>query len=155
MAKKTTKKVRSAPRRRSTEAKERDAKTQESLKALAGGIAKSALSGVEPTFDVPTRSSSNTTWNKKRGILQMGSAASTRQIFNLGQARKFMQSLRHAHGISRLIDQNKTTSLRGMFYTGLGDVHDASGKKVGETVIYGEDDDQRQWTVLSVAAAIE
>jgi len=132
MAKKTTKKIRSTPRKRSAEAKERDAKTQESLKALASGIAKSALAGVEPTFDVPTRSSSNTTWNKKRGILQMGSAASTRQIFNLGQARKFMQSLRHAHGISRLIDQDKTTSLRGMFYTGLGDVHDAGGKKTGE-----------------------
>lgn len=132
MAKKTTKKVRSAPRKRSVEAKERDAKTQESLKALAGSVANSALAGVEPTFDVPTRSSSNTSWNKKRGILQMGSATSTRQIFNLGQARKFMQSLRHAHGISRLIDQDKTTSLRGMFYTGLGDVHDAKGKKTGE-----------------------
>ncbi len=118
MAKKTTKKVRSAPRKRSAEAKERDAKTQESLKALAGSV--------------PTRSSSNTSWNKKRGILQMGDATSTRQIFNLGQARKFMQSLRHAHGISRLIDQDKTTSLRGMFYTGLGDVHDAKGKKTGE-----------------------
>ena len=132
MAKKTTKKVRSTPRKRSAEAKECDAKTQESLKALAGSVAKSALSGIEPTFDVPTRSSSNTSWNKKRGILQMGGATSTRQIFNLGQARKFMQSLRHAHGISRLIDQDKTTSLRGMFYTGLGDVHDAKGKKTGE-----------------------
>jgi len=132
MAKKTTKKVRSAPRKRSAEAKERDAKTQAALRDLAGGIAKSALSGVEPTFDVPTRSASNTRWDKKSGILRMGESASTRQIFNLGQARKFMQSLRHAHGISRLIDQNKTTSLRGMFYTGLGDVHDAGGKKVGE-----------------------
>lgn len=132
MAKKTTKKVRSTPRKRSAEAKERDAKTQEALKALAGSVANSALAGVEPTFDVPTRSSSNTSWNKKRGILQMGQATSTRQIFNLGQARKFMQSLRHAHGISRLIDQDKTTSLRGMFYTGLGDVHDAKGKKTGE-----------------------
>ena len=144
MAKKTTKKVNPAPRKRSAEAKERDAKTQEALKALAGSVAKSALSGVEPTFDVPMRSSSNTSWNKKRGILQMGDATSTRQIFNLGQARKFMQSLRHAHGISRLIDQNKTTSLRGMFYTGLGDVHDAKGKKTGEKTF----DDQTESDVI-------
>lgn len=144
MAKKTTKKVRSAPRKRSAEAKERDAKTQEALKGLATGVANSALAGVEPTFDVPTRSSSNTSWNKKRGILQMGAATSTRQIFNLGQARKFMQSLRHAHGISRLIDQDKTTSLRGMFYTGLGDVHDAKGKKTGEKTF----DDQTESDVI-------
>ncbi|MEO1007673.1 MAG: DNA topoisomerase IV subunit A [Planctomycetota bacterium] len=137
--KKTTKKVRKdaastpAPARPKSEAAAaRDEKTQKALKGLAGGIAKSALAGREPTFDVPTRSASNTRWNKSRGILQMGSAASTRQIFNLGQARKFMQSLRHAHGISRLIDQNKTTSLRGMFYTGLGDVHDAAGSKTRE-----------------------
>ena len=135
MAKKTTKKANASPtptRKRSAEAADRDAKTQESLKALASSVATSALKGDEPTFDVPLRTSSNTTWDKKAGILRMGGAASTRQIFNLGQARKFMQSLRHAHGISRLIDQNKTTSLRGMFYTGLGDVHDANGKKVGE-----------------------
>ena len=135
MAKKTTKKVNASPtptRKRSAEAADRDAKTQESLKALAASVATSALKGDEPTFDVPLRTSSNTRWDRKAGILRMGEAASTRQIFNLGQARKFMQSLRHAHGISRLIDQNKTTSLRGMFYTGLGDVHDASGKKVGE-----------------------
>lgn len=144
MAKKTTKKVRSTPRKRSAEAKERDAKTQEALKGLAAGVANSALAGVEPTFDVPTRSSSNTSWNKKRGILQMGAATSTRQIFNLGQARKFMQSLRHAHGISRLIDQDKTTSLRGMFYTGLGDVHDAKGKKTGEKTF----DDQTESDVI-------
>lgn len=144
MAKKTTKKVRSTHRKRSAEAKERDAKTQEALKGLATGVANSALAGVEPTFDVPTRSSSNTSWNKKRGILQMGAATSTRQIFNLGQARKFMQSLRHAHGISRLIDQDKTTSLRGMFYTGLGDVHDAKGKKTGEKTF----DDQTESDVI-------
>lgn len=144
MAKKTTKKVRSTPRKRSAEAKERDAKTQEALKGLATGVANSALAGVEPTFDVPMRSSSNTSWNKKRGILQMGAATSTRQIFNLGQARKFMQSLRHAHGISRLIDQDKTTSLRGMFYTGLGDVHDAKGKKTGEKTF----DDQTESDVI-------
>ena len=126
MAKKTTKKVRSAPRKRSAEAKERDAKTQAALRDLAGGIAKSALSGVEPTFDVPTRSSSNTSWNKKRGILQMGNAVQERQLFNLGQARKFMQTLLHGQGINELIEADKTLSLRGMFYKGL---HDVAGTK--------------------------
>lgn len=147
MAKKTTKKVNASPtptRKRSAEAADRDARTQESLKALAASVATSALKGDEPTFDVPLRTSSNTRWDRKAGILRMGEATSTRQIFNLGQARKFMQSLRHAHGISRLIDQNKTTSLRGMFYTGLGDVHDAKGKKTGEKTF----DDQTESDVI-------
>jgi DNA topoisomerase-6 subunit A len=119
-------------RERSKAGAARDAKTAKSLESFAGAVVKSALAGREPKFDVPLRSASNTKWNRSRGILQMGSGASTRQIFNLGQARKFMQSLRHAQGIRKLIEQNKTTSLRGMFYAGLGDVHDGSGKKTGE-----------------------
>lgn len=129
---KVSKKKASASRPGNAGLAERDAKTRAAVQGLAGAIVTDALSGKEPTFEVPTRAASNTTWNKSRGILQMGKASSTRQIFNLGQARKFMQTLRHAQGIDRLIDQNKTTSLRGMFYTGLGDVHDAAGKKTGE-----------------------
>lgn len=111
---------------RSEQWKERDAKTASSLRALADGVVKSALSGREPKFEVPTRSSANTKWNKSRGILQMGGATNTRQLFNLGQARGFMQTLLHGQGIQALIAEGKTSSLRGMYYKGL---HTIQGTK--------------------------
>jgi len=136
MAKKTTKKkkvsstrkprAKTASTRRSSSWEARDIKTAKSLEALAQSVVKSALSGREPKFDVPTRAASNTRWNKSRGILQMGSATNTRQLFNLGQARKFMQTLIHSQGIDELIRQGKTSSLRGMFYQGL---HTIAGTK--------------------------
>lgn len=110
----------------------RDERTADSIRDLTEGIVKSAMSGREPKVEVPTRSNSNTRWNKSRGILQMGAATNTRQLFNLGQARKFMQTLIHGKGIIDLIGEGKTTSLRGMFYRGLGDIHDFQGKKTGE-----------------------
>ena len=117
----------SAPKREvSKQRAERDKHTAGALVTLADGVVKSALAGREPRVEVPTRSSSNTRWNKSRGILQMGSATQTRQLFNMGQARKFMQTLLHSKGIRDLIDQNKTSSLRGMFYQGL---HTIEGTK--------------------------
>ena len=135
MAKKTTRKktTKKAPTKTPTPATKRDnpwahrdKKTAESLTNLAEGVVKSALSGREPKIEVPTRAGSNTKWNKSRGILQMGPATNTRQLFNLGQARTFMQTLLHSDGIGDLIEQGKTSSLRGMFYKGL---HTIQGTK--------------------------
>ncbi len=111
----------------------RDEKTAESIRGMTDGIVKSALAGREPKVEVPTRSSANTKWNKSRGILQMGGATNTRQLFNLGQARKFMQTLLHGQGINELIEAKKTLSLRGMYYKGLHTIQGTGGKgKAGE-----------------------
>lgn len=110
---------------------DRDVKTAESIRGLADSIVKSTLAGREPKVEVPTRSSANTKWNKSRGILQMGSATNTRQLFNLGQARKFMQTLLHGQGINELIDAGKTLSLRGMYYKGLHTIAGTQGKSRG------------------------
>ncbi|MEM9066086.1 MAG: DNA topoisomerase IV subunit A [Planctomycetota bacterium] len=126
-AKKTAKKVAKAAARKPSASKvERDRATAKALTGLAQGVVKSAMAGREPKVEVPTRSSANTKWNKSRGILQMGSATQERQLFNMGQARKFMQTLLHSEGIRDLIDQGKTSSLRGMFYKGL---HTIKGTK--------------------------
>ena len=133
MAKKTTRKKPASkapsapnPAKRESPWAHRDAKTGASLQKLADGVVRSALSGREPKFDVPTRAASNTKWNKSRGILQMGPAVSSRELFNLGQARNFMQTLLHGQGIQALIAEGKTSSLRGMFYKSL---HTIQGTK--------------------------
>ncbi len=70
----------------------------------------------EPHLDIPARTLSNVKFNKTKKILEMGSAKNRRQLFNLSQAKVYMQSLLVASGCKRLIDEGKTTSLRGLYY---------------------------------------
>lgn len=96
--------------------KERDSATLTKITGLADAVAKSALSGREPKVEIPLRTKSNTNWNRKRGILEMGDATAERELFNLNQAKQFMQTMLHASTIKDLIDAEKTSSLRGVFY---------------------------------------
>jgi DNA topoisomerase-6 subunit A len=96
--------------------KSRDKATLGKIVDLAGDVAKKALGGREPKLEIPLRTKSNTTWNKKQGILQMGSATAERELFNLNQAKQFMQTMLHASTIKDLINADKTSSLRGVFY---------------------------------------
>src|SRR5204863_8195139 len=48
--------------------------------------------------------------------LQKGDATAERELFNLRQAKQFMPTLLHASTIKDLIDAEKSSSLRGVFY---------------------------------------
>ncbi|GJQ28224.1 MAG: DNA topoisomerase VI subunit A [Phycisphaerae bacterium] len=96
--------------------RERDKATLGKLTGLADAVAKSALAGREPKVEIPLRTKGNTTWDKKRGILRMGDATADRELFNLNQAKQFMQTMLHASTIKDLIEIGKTSSLRGVFY---------------------------------------
>lgn len=100
----------------SVKLKDRDKATIGKLTQLADAVAKSALAGREPKIDIPLRTKSNTTWDKKKGILRMGDATAERELFNLNQAKQFMQTMLHASTIKDLIEIGKTSSLRGVFY---------------------------------------
>lgn len=97
-----------------------DDQTVAALDALASAVASAALAGSEPELDVPSRSLSNTNYDKRRKILQMGDATSARPLFDLKTARKFMQTLVLGAGVKDLVESGKTTSLRGMFYATTG-----------------------------------
>lgn len=109
--------------------KERDAKTLGRVVTFADEVTERALKGAEPKLEIPTRSRSNTIWNKKRRILEMGDATSERQLFNLNQAKQFMQTCLHSSSIKSLIEAEKTLSLRGMFYKALHTVAGTNGEK--------------------------
>jgi len=96
--------------------KARDKATIDKLVNLADAVAKRTFSGKDPTVDIPSRTRTNTIWNKKRGILEMGDGSSERELFNLNQAKQFMQTLLHASTLKDLIEAEKTSSLRGVFY---------------------------------------
>ena len=105
---------------------ERDKTTLGKIVDLADDVATSAFKKRDITIAIPQRTRSNTLWNKKRGILQMGDSKATRELFNLNQAKQFMQTVLHGSSIKELIEAEKSLSLRGMFYKGL---HTVAGTK--------------------------
>src|ERR1041384_4890921 len=110
MAKKT--KSTSATPNRST----KDKKTLGSIRGLADSVIQSAERGRAPYVDIPSRSLSNVRFNQSKRIIEMGGGTNRRELFNLAQARSYMQTLLVASGCKQLIDQGKTTSIRGLFY---------------------------------------
>jgi DNA topoisomerase-6 subunit A len=95
---------------------EKDKKTLTSLNALAGGVVESAAKSRTPHMDIPSRSLSNVRYNTSKRFIEMGTGKNRRELFNLSQAKAYMQSLLVASGAKRLIDEGKSTSLRGLYY---------------------------------------
>jgi DNA topoisomerase VI subunit A len=94
----------------------KDNKTLKSIRELADGVAQSADRGRPPHVEIPSRSLSNVRFNKSKRIIEMGSGSNRRELFNLNQAKSYMQTLLVGSGAKQLIDQGKTTSIRGLFY---------------------------------------
>jgi DNA topoisomerase-6 subunit A len=109
--------------------KDRDKVTHQKIVGLADDVTTAAFKGRDITVAIPMRTRSNTIWNKKRRILQMGDAKASRELFNLNQAKQFMQTVLHGNSIRELIDAEKTLSLRGMFYKGLHTIQGTKGEK--------------------------
>ncbi len=97
--------------------KPRDTETIEQIVSLANGIVTAAGGGRDLSIDIPTRSLANVRYNKTRKILEMGKGTNSRQLFNLSQAKSYMQTILVAQGASRLIGEGKSNSIRGLYYT--------------------------------------
>jgi DNA topoisomerase-6 subunit A len=98
------------------ELSEKDQKTLGDIGGLADGVVAAAEKKREPHIDIPTRALSNVSFNKKKRFIELGKGTNRRQLFNLSQAKSYMQTLLVANGSKRLIEEGKTTSLRGMYY---------------------------------------
>ena len=99
-----------------TKLNSRDAKTMKRLRELADGVVETAGRKRDPYVDMPARSLSNVRYNKTRRFIEMGGNTNRRQLFNLSQAKSYMQTMLVASGVTQLIEQGKTTSIRGLFY---------------------------------------
>ena len=93
-----------------------DKKTLVSLKNLADGVASVASRSRAPHLDIPSRSLSNVRFNQSRKIIEMGSNKNRRELFNLSQAKSYMQTLLVGSGCKTLIESGKTNSIRGLYY---------------------------------------
>jgi len=94
----------------------RDKRTMGQLAQLADGVVAAAERQREPHVDIPSRSLSNVRFNKTKRFIEMGKKTNRRQLFNLSQAKSYMQTMLVASGATQLIEEGKTTSIRGLYY---------------------------------------
>jgi DNA topoisomerase VI subunit A len=113
MAKKKLTTVAKAPK---VKLSPRDAKTAERLTGLADRVVTAANNRKDPYVEIPARTLANVRYSPRKKIIEMGNATNRRQLFDLSQAKAYMRTMLVASGCKKLIDQGKTTSLRGLFY---------------------------------------
>ena len=94
----------------------RDVRTMGSIVGLADSVVQAAEKRRDPHVDIPARTLSNVRYSPKKRIIEMGNNKNRRQLFDLSQAKAYMRTMLVASGCKRLLEQGKTTSLRGMFY---------------------------------------
>jgi DNA topoisomerase-6 subunit A len=93
-----------------------DKRTMTNLVGLADTVVRAANKSHSPFVDVPSRSLANVSYSQKKRFIEMGTGTNRRELFNLSQAKSYMQTLLVGSGCKQLIDEGKTTSIRGLFY---------------------------------------
>ncbi|HEX6963393.1 MAG TPA: DNA topoisomerase IV subunit A [Lacipirellula sp.] len=113
MARKKLTPVAKAPR---VKLSPRDEKTAERLTGLANRVVTAANNRKDPYVEIPSRTLANVRYSPRKRIIEMGNATNRRQLFDLSQAKAYMRTMLVASGCKRLLDQGKSTSLRGLYY---------------------------------------
>ncbi len=94
----------------------KDRQTLQALRQVADTVVKTATRSRPPHLDIPSRSLRNVRYNKSKRFIEMGKGTNRRELFNLSQAKAYMQTMLVASGCKQLIEQQKTTSIRGLYY---------------------------------------
>jgi len=84
------------------------------------GLGKQMLTQIDgeesPSFTAPLRSKGNVFYDQGTGYIRLGEKEETRKFVNVGQARKFMQTVAIANKCKKFLAENAHTSIRGLFY---------------------------------------
>ncbi|HUU84289.1 MAG TPA: DNA topoisomerase IV subunit A [Phycisphaerae bacterium] len=86
------------------------------IEQLAKDVAEHAFRKRDPFVDIPIRALSNVSFNEKTRYIEMGDRTQRRNFFNYGQAKRFMQTILVASKCKDLVDQDKTASIRQIYY---------------------------------------
>jgi DNA topoisomerase-6 subunit A len=89
---------------------------EKKLVGLADLVIRAAERGRDPSLSIPVRSLSNVKFNEKKRIIEMGSNTQDRTFFNVGMAKKFMQTMLVGDALAELQRAGLTTSLREIYY---------------------------------------
>src|SRR5256886_15134296 len=82
---------------------------EKKLVGVADVVLVAADRSKDPTLSIPVRSLANVNFNEKRGIIEMGKRKQARTFFNVGMAKKFMQTLLVADALAELQRAGLTT----------------------------------------------
>ncbi len=93
-----------------------DKKTIQKIEKLAETVLKSVKGGQNPFVEIPIRSLANVRFNEKKRLVELGSERQKRYFFNVGMAKKFMQTFLVSDACRELIESGKTTSIRDLYY---------------------------------------
>src|SRR5712692_3542846 len=94
----------------------RTSAVEKKLVGVADVVIAAAQRRKDPTLAIPVRSLSNVTFNQRNGLIEMGKRKQARSFFNVGMAKKFMQTVLVADALCELQRANLTTSLREIYY---------------------------------------
>ncbi len=86
------------------------------LESMAKAVAEMAFKKEDPAVKIPIRALSNVAFNEKTRHVEMGDSKQSRNFFNYGQAKRFMQTLLVASKCKELIERGKTASIRQIYY---------------------------------------
>jgi DNA topoisomerase-6 subunit A len=89
---------------------------EKKLVGIADLVIQAAERSRDPALAIPVRSLANVSFNEKRGIIEMGRNKQERTFFNVGMAKKFMQTVLVADALVELQRSDLTTSLREIYY---------------------------------------
>ncbi|MBI2541285.1 DNA topoisomerase IV subunit A [Candidatus Woesearchaeota archaeon] len=96
--------------------KKQEKKQVKELESLGLKLVQDIEKGRNPTMEFTLRSLSNIVFDERTKTLSLGKKQQQRSFFNVGHAKKFMQTLEVAKVSKNLIDVQKHASLRDVFY---------------------------------------
>src|SRR5688500_235671 len=89
---------------------------EKKLVGVADLVITAAQRSKDPTLAIPVRSLANVNFNERKGLIELGRRKQARSFFNVGMAKKFMQTVLVADALCELQRANLTTSLREIYY---------------------------------------
>ena len=81
-------------------------------------IAQQIIEGRSPKIEIPVRTLSNTIWDKETKILRLGPRKAVREFFDMGEAKKFMQTVLMLSLIVKARREGDYPTIRDLYYTG-------------------------------------
>jgi len=99
-----------------TRTKSTDREVLNRLAKLGEDVAAQIKRSRDPAVEIPVRSLANVRFDERRSIIELGDQTQARNFFNVGMAKKFMQTLLVAAGCKEFVESGKTTSLRDLYY---------------------------------------
>ncbi|MBL7147787.1 MAG: DNA topoisomerase IV subunit A [Nanoarchaeota archaeon] len=91
-------------------------KPQEELRFLGKKVLCKIEKKENPYLEIPVRSLSNVSYDKKSKTLKLGENISKRFFFNVAHSKKFLQTIEVASICKNLLEEGKHASLRDVFY---------------------------------------